>query len=252
MHLRALFVVGMPLLTFGCSSPETDAAETHESAWVSPSKFERMDAVIRSIDYLPFGFVNGGCHARALYMGMELAAQGLESNMLFAFSNGAALQYPRPVGGWIGWSFHVAPLLMVGSDTDHLTPMVLDPVLSAMPMTRTDWIAKMGFEPGAEHYPTTIMVPGSVYGPDAAEAEVEWANEDMPDFDHLPSFKVSDINKACNVAHINIGREPGIGSPSAKRERLLTRTAALIGALDARAKLNRDEAFSVDACTEKP
>jgi hypothetical protein len=244
VNLRALLPV---LFLVGCAGPADDPLQTHESSWVSDSTFQRMDAVIRGIDYLPFGYVNGGCHGRALYMGMELAAEGLESNMIFVFSNGAALQYPMPSGGWIGWSFHVAPLLMVGPDADHLTPMVLDPALSSAPMTRTGWIAKMGYEPGAANYPTSIMVPGSVYGPDDAEAEVEWANKDIPDFAHLPSFKTSDVQSACNLMYRNIGREPN-GGASDKRKRLLARTSALLEALDAREKLERDVVFSPDLC----
>jgi hypothetical protein len=256
-HGLFLLLLGS-LLPLGCgSSPDaSEATRTSEASWVQQPVFTRMNAVVRRIDYLPFRYVNGGCHGRALYMAMELASEGLESNVIFAFTNGAALQYPRPAGGWLGWNFHVAPLLNVGPDAEHLTPMVIDPVLADAPLTREAWIERMGYAPGAPHYPTTVMVPGSDYATEGAAAEVEWKDKDLPDFAHLPPFRESDILDACSLMYGYIGKEnpapAGSGLPSAsdKKATLLRRTGELVDALDRRGKLNKNATFSAEACKQ--
>jgi hypothetical protein len=246
-------------LTIGaCVEPARERVGGDEQEWVQASVFDRMSKVVETIDYLPFRYKLDGCYSRALYMAMELAANDFESNVVFAFAQPGA---PLHVGT-VEWDYHVAPLLHVGPSADRLTPMVIDPALSRSPLARDQWLTKLGHGPGDPAPPQLLMVPGSVYGTGAAEEEVEWKNVDMPDFAHLPPFKLSDIQHACALMHGYLKRESdGLGQATpenafdagseaaeaalleAKRERLVTRTQAIITTLEQKGKLTKDNPY---------
>lgn len=273
-RLWAAPLLGASLLALGCASSrdgKDDEVNLDEQMWVKQPVFEQMAEVVKSIHYLPFRYKVDGCYARALYMSMELAAEGLESNAIFAFAQPGA---PLVVGP-IQWGYHVTPLLNVGPDEDHLTPMVFDPAIQPTPMTRDRWVELMGHGPDSPRPPALLMVPGSKYGPAAAAAESEWANRDLPNFESLPAFRTRDVQSACGVMYRYLrfeppkspattepaplvdGEEQEVLDPVAanspltaeeKRELLVARTEALVAALTAKSKLEDDAVFSAARC----
>jgi len=240
--------------------------------------FAQMNGVVRAIDYLPFRYKLDGCYARALYMSMELASHSLESNAVFAFAKpGHVLTV-----GSIEWGYHVAPMLEVGPNGTHLVPMVLDPSLASTPLTLAQWADLMGYPSlQTEDAPTTLMVPGSEYGPVEAQQQTTWKNRDVPDFADLPAFRVTDVQSACGVMFTYLAEEPaaddatsadagagaahdahadaattadaGAGTPpvssaSAKQEKLVKRTVELLAGLEALKKIDHDMVFSEARC----
>lgn len=202
LPLTAVFCLLGP---FACSAGSTgEDVGVNDSEWVTQSTFDEMARIVKTIDYLPFRYKADGCYARALYMSMELAAEGYESNAVFAFAKPG---YPLLVPP-ISWRYHVAPLLMVGPGEKKTIPMVVDPALVSHPITRSEWIERMGRNPEGTDAPNLLMVPGSRYAPSGAYAETEWANVDLPDFESLPKFKGRDIQDSCNVMHRYLAREP--------------------------------------------
>src|SRR5689334_17788201 len=108
--------VGASALTLalvGCGGPTPTTVEatgpaSSDQPLVSEATFNAAFRIVKAIDYVPFQYKVDGCYARALYMSMELASEGIESNAIFAFANEEA---PLTVGD-IQWSYHVAPMLM--------------------------------------------------------------------------------------------------------------------------------------------
>jgi hypothetical protein len=278
MTLSRLFLAPLLAVTVfavGCASAnERDGQENvAEGKWVQQTTFDKMGEVIKTVDYLPWRYKADGCYARQLYMSMELASQGLESNAIFAFAqNGSPL-----VVGPITWRYHVTPLLNVGPDAEHLVPMVFDPAISPnAPLTRDQWVAAMGHGGPADlHPPRLQMVPGSDYlGVYDGFASPEWVDKDIPDFEHLPAFSTKSIQQACNVMYRYLKIEPAkpaapVSTPSEedieetvldpvaqnsplttaeKQAKLLDRTTALLAGLTAKEKLKADAVFSADAC----
>ena len=89
-------ILGVAL--FACGTPdETEDALASGDAVVTGGTFGRASAIVRGIDYLPFEYQADGCYARALYMGMELAAEGIESNAIFVFAKDEAHELPNLV-----------------------------------------------------------------------------------------------------------------------------------------------------------
>lgn len=235
-----------------CASPSGEQAASSNEDVVEQTTFDRASAIVNGVDYLPFQYKIDGCYARALYMSMELAAKGYESNALFAFArDGSVLQV-----GDVQWGYHVAPMLEVRSSQGTITNMVIDPALAARPLSQATWLADMGYAPTTppDKMPSTLIVPGSDYAPQEALDDREHINQDTPDFSHLPPFKTSDIQSACGVMYQYLSREPG-AAPDAvhtKQEKLIQRTTALVAALRGATKLTEDTTFSADDCRTAP
>ena len=242
----ALLLSGLFACGGGSSAAGDSAATGAEQDWVVQSTFDRAFTVVQGVDYLPFQYKVDGCYARALYMSMELAAKGMESNAVFAFAqNGTAL-----VVGQIQWGYHVAPMLEVGPDADHLVHMVIDPALSTTPLTEDQWVGDMGFQPDDPNHPYMLIVPGSDYAPYEATNDIAHEQKDTPDFAHLPPFKASDIQSACGVMFHYLQLEPGSDPQTiqTKQDKLVQRSTDLVAALAAANKLTADVDFSPDAC----
>jgi hypothetical protein len=244
------FVPLLLVAVAACSSPSEatrDGQQKSETATV----FDEMFTVVQGIDYLPFQYKIDGCYARALYMSMELASNQMESNALFVF----APQGQSLVVGNVQWGYHVAPMIEVSDDAGSLTPTVIDPSLSTQPLTAQAWIAQMGYPyPDQPDYPTTLMVPGSDYAPNEAEAEQTFQNVDLPNFADLPAFHLADISNACAVMYTYIadeGQLPGVTEDVAsKQSRLVARTGQLVQALRDDGKLDANgPAFSAANCS---
>ena len=145
--------------------PSSDDGSTDFSiASVDPSTSDsaRQD-VAATFNYLPYGYKEDGCYARALYMAMELAVHQIPSNSLFAF---ATPSRPLQVRG-VSWRYHVAPLIWVNGrqPNDPKETMVLDPGVSPSgPLTIDELLSAMGRQHGEPGGPVLVSVPGSKYG----------------------------------------------------------------------------------------
>lgn len=262
------FLVGSVALgaATGCESRSDDGwvqgLESAEFTLVQKQTFNQAFQLIEGIDYLPFQYREDGCYARALYMSMELAADRIASNSLFAFANG---DHYLEVGD-LAWSYHVAPLLGVilstGAAVKSSTPVewrVIDPALSDTYVTALKWLNLMGrtkpeYETNAwgekeDLSPTLVLVPGSRYAPTGMEQETTYYNLDVPDLESMPAFAVEDVKDACTVMYDYLGMENQQGSTSSsemsrKRARLLERTTALTNALVGMSKLDTSASSS--------
>ena len=241
-------ILGVAL--FACGTPdETEDALASGDAVVTGGTFGRASAIVRGIDYLPFEYQADGCYARALYMGMELAAEGIESNAIFVFAKDKAHELRIP-GTDRTWNYHVAPMLQVDRESEW---KVLDPSLSSEPLDWLAWVGKMGFRPADRAFPYVVTTPGSVYASEELVARQKEQRRDVVDtFDEMPPFEIDDVAAACAVMHAYLDVD---GRPSnaerARREKLLDRTSELVSALASRRKLSgppRDIWSRCEAC----
>ena len=233
---RWLAIGGLALAALGCtarSEPEPASAKI-DLDLVTQARFDRAKNIVDGIDYLPYRYLFDGCTARALYMSMELAAEGIESSAIFAYADSGSLRVRNA-----SWGFHVAPMLVVGEDHEHAKRIVVDPSIDPAPLTEAQWIRRMGVgaEPGEPGYPRVFVVPGSDFWP--ADEASTLPNGDVADFASLPAFHTIDILEACNVAYKWIGREPDLSEDGrdSKRSALVARSAKLVARLRARGKI---------------
>jgi len=224
-----------------------------EFSLVQQATFNRAFEIVRGINYLPFAYKADGCYVRALYMSMELAAQQIESNSLFAFAKDG---YPLYVED-LSWQYHVAPMLVVAGEP--LRWMIIDPALTSVPVTDLDWLHIMGRdkpeyahavrESQADVSPDMVFVPGSRYSVAGAGEEQQYVNKDLPDFPSLPPFEAADIAHACTVGMVYLTYEARNGASttaeaSRKQTLLIRRTAELGRRLASAGKLSRELARS--------
>lgn len=222
----------------GCSGQSASAEPEPAQAdldLVTRDKFDRARKILEAIDYLPFRYLFDGCTARALYMSMELAAEGIESSAVFAYADGHALRVKDAT-----WGFHVAPMFVVGRDRASAKHIVVDPSIDPAPLSKESWIRRMciAARPGEQGYPRVFAVPGSDFWP--ADENGALPDGDVTDFASLPAFKTDDILEACNVAYKWIGREPDLSDDAraGKRAALVARSAVLVSRLGARGKVS--------------
>jgi hypothetical protein len=241
LALSALLAAGLATSACG-SSHDTSADGIDEQDWVVQSTFNRAYTIVRGVDYLPFNYKQDGCYARALFMSMELAANKMESDAVFAFAqDGTAL-----VVGDIQWGYHVAPMLEVAG-MSGLTHMIIDPSLADKAITQDQWVALMGYAKDATDHPFMLVVPGSDYAPQEAIADVAHRQHDVTNFVHMPAFKASDVQNACQVMYAYIAREAS-ATAAAKQQKLVARSDELVTALRANGKLVDDAPFDASAC----
>jgi len=137
------------LLTPACKTTQNETSL--KDAVVSSETAQTAFRVVESTrKYLPFEYSADGCFARATYMQMELAAEGVPSRVIYVRA-----AYSPAFDTWTGgtprlgadnWSYHVAPVIKVvtGSSTMEV---VLDPGLEPNrrggAMILEDWLASM-------------------------------------------------------------------------------------------------------------
>jgi hypothetical protein len=235
MPSRRLFAT-LALVAAACSAaPAAEPGpEQANLDLVTQARFDRARALLEAVDYLPFEYLFDGCTARALYMSMELATEGIESSAVFAYADGASLRVKNA-----SWGFHVAPMFVVGDDRSSARRIVVDPSIDRAPLTQAQWIRRMGIaqEPGQPGYPRVFVVAGSDFWP--ADEASALPDGDVPDFASLPPFDTKDVLEACNVAYKWIGQEPGPSDAARadKRARLVARSGELVTRLRARGKV---------------
>jgi hypothetical protein len=127
---RWLIVALVPAV-FACSAVSDEGLDSARShAIVSRADANTAFEIVRGIDYLPFGHTRDGCHARALYMSMAIAAEGIPTSAQYIHAKWEDDGILAPTES-IRWNFHVAPMVQIGTGG---TPMILDPSLFTGPV----------------------------------------------------------------------------------------------------------------------
>lgn len=212
------------LLASACGRPQNQ--DSQSKALVSQTQADEAFAIVKAIDYIPFAYIEDGCYARALYMSMELAAQGIPSSAHYIYGN------LRPNED-VSWWYHVAPLLKVGAEE----PWVLDPAFEKEPLRRSDWISKNN--PNGRY--TTEIKAGSAYFDEIGRTSEFNNNHMIQDFEEMPTFLASDISNACTVMYNYLRNTADDTSDlTALRNKLLTRTSQLVEALQDNGKFEND------------
>lgn len=189
---------GLILLCFiGCDSTPgnkeffanaQDTASRQTSAYVTSEQKAEAFAIIKKLqamdNYIPFDYSADGCYARALYMAMELAAEGIPSSSVYLEALDGKLN-PRP---GLYWDYHVAPLLIEKTSTLAEEQIVLDPSLFEQPVELAVW--KESCHPQGES--EIFISPGSQLGN-------YFDQQEMPDliinsFAELPPFNSGQVN----------------------------------------------------------
>jgi hypothetical protein len=228
-----------------------DGTTASQDELISQQTFNEVSRIVGNIKYLPFEYKVDGCYARSLYMAMELAATGHESNAIFAFAKpGLALQV-----GNVRWVYHVAPMLFVGQTYQTSRWLVIDPSMSTTALDARTWIARMGYPEGTPNavLPSYSVVPGSAYGPNDPSANATnkagtgSAVSDVQSFAAMPAFDVHEVQESCNVMHKYLGKEAS-SNVAAKKLALVVRTGELLANLRGRRKINEDAIFSAAQC----
>ncbi len=226
----------------GCAASTSEVAGTTKSAAVvSQEDANEAFRVAAAIDYLPFGYTQDGCYARALFMSMEIATHGIATSAEYIHATAGGVLSP---GNGVFWGWHVAPMVQVGKEG---TPQIIDPSLFTAPRVArdlSDWITASN--------PVSNDASVDAVGPFYAVERVvgsHYRNREVSpgqdllvsSFAELPAFKFADLEDACDVAWDYLGREtPALAEAdlAAKRARLTTRTGELVPALVARGKLD--------------
>lgn len=210
------------LLAQACGSPQTPS---RLDAHVSVEQADAAYRKIAAIDYLPFGYKLDGCFARALFMSMELAEDDIPSSAQFA--KGVLM----PTAD-ITWVYHVAPMLIVGSDSE---PTIIDPSLFSAPTKLRTWVEALNAFAPSQPAPELVAIPGSVYDTDGPPTATE--EQVIHSFAELPRFKLSDISLACQAAHAYLVNENAT-NVTFKKEKLQTRANQLVRRLHELEKLD--------------
>lgn len=241
-------LLGLVLLASlsGCAEVPFEEEEGESSSeLVSDTTFARASNIVGGIDYLAFGYKPDGCYARALYMSAELAAEGIESNALYASAQGShRLRIPASNGTW---AWHVAPMLKVATKSaarrEAVLTKVLDPSMSKAPLDVRVWVAKMGYAWTDPDGPLLASTNGSDYpthdlGLDFAKIEDAGELEDVASFKAMGKFRTVDVQHACGAMHayLEVEQSP-LDKYEAKQDRLIARTKVLLRRLAERGKL---------------
>lgn len=218
--MKAFFSIALLLL--GCGRTTLEASRAH--AVVSDSQTEGAFEIIRSIDYLPFDYLENGCYARSLYMSMELAAREIPSSSFYLYGD----LHPRPD---VTWTFHVAPYLKTGEKE-----WILDPSFQSSPLPLAKWIAK---SKALGEYSTEIKA-GSAYFDDEGRTAAFDKNHLIANFGEMPAFLTSDILSACASLYNYLGEQyPAPELAQGERDRLIARSRFLLQRLKELGKLEK-------------
>ncbi|MGE0172578.1 MAG: protein-glutamine glutaminase family protein [Oligoflexales bacterium] len=250
-----IYAALMSALTVGCGVSNHKGNVAAPKAYVTPTDAHRAYSIVEEIDYLPFEYTADGCYARALYMSMELAAEGIPSSSQFIKATQGVLNFDGTT-----WTYHVAPALIVSNspatapqteavlhkkvsrDTVEQVPSevtIVDPAMSQTPLSLRDWVKKMVRSNNTKAY--TVMVPANYYDPYNPPSENMHKNI-VRSFEALPKFRLSDIGSACK------DMEEKLGDQEQRKAKLRQRTQELIDSLDAVGKLSKDVSFEFVSC----
>ncbi len=203
--LSALLASGSALA--GCSADDVvdDAAASSNEA-LTERDWGRAISYLGSLDYLPWGYTDDGCYARAIYYTMNLAAEGISSNHVYIIAKDGA----HGLGSTGRWRYHVAPLVSRDGANEL---RVLDPVYSSQPLLLRDWYDRQSNWENTPNAPILKVAPGTTFGdlsgnvvPDPHAASTASFRE-PPSFASMPAFSIGNLNAACGIMHRYIDLE---------------------------------------------
>ncbi len=267
-----LFPLAAAVATHACKTTGSDTS-LKDAVVSSESAQTAFQIVENTRRYLPYEFSANGCFARATYMQMELAAEGVPSRVVYVRAAYVpqvdSWAYGTPRLGAEQWTYHVAPVIKVitGSSTMEV---VLDPGLEPNrrggAMILEDWLAAMkaqkfqeapmGAVSRAVEAPEDTFVvsraPDTSNGPLAhtnVRGQVIRTVGEMPSFliekiaqyfEDMDSFLIAAVEKN------RISRE----EMKSRRELLTRRTLALIPALKGQGRLTSENGTRLDTLSE--
>lgn len=251
--LVALGIVAAALCASACSGPIEDEVSPPSSSSDSLTERDWGRAVryLRDIGYLPWGYTNDGCYARALYYTMNLAAEGIAANHVYIVAKPG-----YGLGSNGTWSYHVAPLVSRDSTGELL---VLDPIWAPsnpQPIPLTQWYAMQTKWEGTANAPALRVASGNTYGQTGSGAEVP--DPARPDtarfrepktFAEMPAFSISTVNSACGIMHTYIDAE-NLATKAKKHHDLSRDTRRLVTALADLGKLSGKPSELSAECTK--
>lgn len=245
-----LVVAALAVALSACGSPaEEEERGASDSALAQP-EFDKAVRHLGRLVYLPWGYSENGCYARAFYYAMTLASRGIPSNQLYFVGKkrrGTPGAEPYLIGGF--WNYHVAPMVTLDGEASGV--YILDPLFAQTKLTLGQWITRQDptrTDPTSETFPDVKVFPGSRYqtpyddggrliedpfAPDAPAVR-------EPTMAELPAFTTSDLNRACSDMHAFIENEAKKKAgtfPADKHLMLAMETRRLVRDLGARGKM---------------
>lgn len=88
---------------------------------------------------IPFAYLKDGSYAHAHKMALVLESKGIISGKFFMEGK---IYYDTPKQGELGWSYQVAPFVLVKKN-GQLIPYVIDPSFFSKPVPASEWEAKL-------------------------------------------------------------------------------------------------------------
>ncbi len=239
----------LSLLASACTVEQEEVSSSSEQP-LTERDWSRAVSYLRNISYLPWGYTDDGCYARALYYTMNLAAEGIASNHVYIVAKSG-----YGLGSTGAWSYHVAPLVSRDGTGELL---VLDPIWvpsNPQPIRLTDWYTMQTQWEGTANAPELRVSPGNTYGqrgsgtlvPDPMRPSTASFREPAT-FSAMPSFSIANINAACDVMHRYIDAEASANAAS-KHHDLSRDTKRLVTALADRGKLSGNASDLSAECT---
>jgi len=228
------------LTAAGCSTEtaEDENAASSQEAPLTERDWNRAITYLNGLDYLPWGYTDDGCYARAIYYTMNLAAEGISANHVYII----AKDNDHGLGATGRWRYHVAPLVSRDATNELI---VLDPVYSRSPLSLRDWYDRQSIYEGTPNAPILKVAPGTTYGdrsgtvvPDPHNVNTATFREPVS-FASMPSFDMGKINQACDVMHryIDADQTTNADQKSTKHRALSRDTKRLVVSLADQRKL---------------
>ncbi len=112
---------------------------------ITPAELEDLFAFVRDRRELNWGFMLGGCYARAYLIAHELETRfGVVSIRAEAGppKKGAKITVMALGRGAVQWTYHTVPVVLVATAQGYKL-YALDPALSIVPLTYEDWRARL-------------------------------------------------------------------------------------------------------------
>lgn len=140
-------------LNIGRPLGEATVGGEHEGISIlSEQQAQDLFNAFRSIEYLPFEYLDGGCEARAHEFALIAERHGINMLKAFMVPENDGLLYPKKfeydpnapfLNAFQGWRYHVAPSVVVrGEDGSHRL-MVFDVGPTDEPTNIREWIGQL-------------------------------------------------------------------------------------------------------------
>lgn len=233
----SFFYLAFCMTTTGCKKPMSQSSVANDSSG-SIEKLEKdlktaMEITSKTRSYLPYEYKKTGCNERALYVSMELAAEGMISSRAWIFGS---LRYGPHTDET--WGNHTAPILTVSGNPNIDNTYVLDLALFDEAKSLSNWVeASQKFTTPKDDKAIQLLVVEPANGiPEKFSWQSlfsaliytnsnEALNEAFRKFNLVTSltqitpFSQEDIERSCHTLHGHLGELGGSDGP--KRQALL-------------------------------